>query len=168
MNNISKILFSAIAGLSAVSCIEEVSPSAYVSQGRLTEIAAENPNFTAADFEKLKQLSDQLYHEEEKSDNLQAHYVKASLDEFNSNICASTLSTEDELILKESENLFVEKFQKAIDTLLTPIQKKRLYLNCFRKMSIREIAKIEGTHYTVVAESIRRAKKKLKNYLINF
>lgn len=81
------------------------------------KIAAENPNFTAADFEKLKQLSDQLYHEEEKSDNLQAHYVKASLDEFNSNICASTLSTEDELILKESENLFVEKFQKAIDTL---------------------------------------------------
>ena len=132
------------------------------------KIAAENPNFTAADFEKLKQLSDALYHEEEKSDNLQAHYVKASLDEFNSNICASTLSIEDELILKESECLFVEKFQKAIDTMLTPVQKKRLYLNCFRKMSIREIAKIEGTHYTVVAESIRRAKKKLKNYFINF
>lgn len=46
MNNISKILFSAIAGLSAVSCIEEVSPSAYVSQERLTEIAAENPGKT--------------------------------------------------------------------------------------------------------------------------
>ena len=41
------------------------------------KIAAENPNFTATDFEKLKQLSDELYHEEEKSDNLQAHYVKA-------------------------------------------------------------------------------------------
>ncbi len=46
------------------------------------KIAKDNPKFTVKDFEKLKRLSDELYHEEEKSDNLQAHYVKASLDDY--------------------------------------------------------------------------------------
>ena len=33
------------------------------------KIAKDNPNFTVEDFEKLKRLSDELFHEEEKGDN---------------------------------------------------------------------------------------------------
>lgn len=132
------------------------------------KIAKETPEFTLKDFEKLKQLSDEMYHEEEKGDNLQAHYVKASLDEHISNKGATTMSIEEELLLKESNDFYVGKFQEAVDAMLTPTQKKRLYMHSFRKMTIREIAKVEGTHYTVVAESIRAAKNKIKNFLINF
>lgn len=132
------------------------------------KIAKDNPKFTVEDFEKLKKLSDELYHEEEKSDNLQAHYVKASLDNYVSDKLPSTMSVEEDLLLKEEEDLYIKKFQKAIDTLLTPIQKKRLFLSCFRKMSVREIAKIEGSNFTAVAKSIRTAKNKIKIFLIDF
>lgn len=129
------------------------------------KIAAENPAFTIEDFEKLKQLSDELYHEEEKADNLQAHYIKASLDEYSPDKQPGTASLEEELFLKEDEALYIKKFQEIIDTLLTPVQKRRLFLNCLKKMSVREIAKDEGVHYTVIAESIRAAKKKIKKFL---
>ena len=132
------------------------------------KIAKDNPSFTAEDFEKLKQLSDELYHEEEKSDNLQAHYVKESLDKLNPDKLPSNENLEEDFFLKEDGNTYLKKFQEAIDTLLTPVQKRRLYLSCFRKMTVREIAKIEGAHYTVVAESIRGAKNKIKNFLKNF
>lgn len=132
------------------------------------KITKDNPKFTVEDFEKLKRLSDELYHEEEKSDNLQAHYVKASLDDYVSDKLPSTMSVEEELLLKEEEDLYIKKFQEAIDTLLTPIQKKRLFLSCFRKMSVREIAKIEGSNFTAVAKSIRTAKNKIKIFLIDF
>lgn len=47
------------------------------------KIAAEDPTFTKEDFENLKKFSDELYHEEEKGDNLEAHYVKSIFDENN-------------------------------------------------------------------------------------
>ena len=131
------------------------------------KIAESDPTFTADDFKRLKHLSDELFHEEEKSDNLQAHYIKASLSDVIDKKTAM-IGVDEQLIVKEEENSFVRRLQQAIDTQLTPIQKRRLFLNCFRKMSVREIAKVEGTTYTVVAESIRGAKRKLKKILINF
>lgn len=126
------------------------------------KIAKDNPNFTVEDFEKLKRLSDELYHEEEKSDNLQAHYVKSSLNAYTTEKLPTSVSAEEHLILKENENSFVNKLLQAIDTQLTPIQKKRLYMHCFKKMTTREIAEIEGKAYSSVTESIREAKLKLK------
>ena len=46
MNKITKFLFLGAAALSAVSCLEEVEPTAYVSEGKLTEIATEDPGKT--------------------------------------------------------------------------------------------------------------------------
>lgn len=135
------------------------------------KIAESNPSFTEDDFKKLKELSDNLFHDEEKADNLYDHYVKASLNDCAETKQPTSISAEEQLILKEAENSknsYVQKLQQAIDAKLTPIQKKRLYLNCFRGMSFREIAKIEGSHYTTVAESIGAAKKKIKKFLINF
>lgn len=126
------------------------------------KIAANNPNFTKEDFEKLKELSDELYHEEEKSDNLQAHYVKVSLDETSSDEWLAGENLEDEFFGQQDTEAYIKDFQSSIDMLLTPLQKKRLFMNCFKGMTVREIAKSEGVHYTVIAESIRAAKKKLK------
>ena len=135
------------------------------------KIAQSNPTFTEDDFRKLKELSDDLFHDEEKADNLYGHYVKASLNECDENRQPATISAEEQLIIDETvkeENSYVRKLQQAIDTQLTPVQKKRLYLNCFRGMTVREIAKIEGSHYTTVAESIGAAKKKIKKNFDKF
>ena len=99
---------------------------------------------------------------------MQSHYVKASLDGDIIDKLPTTIGVEEQVILKEDGNSFVRQIQQAIDTLLTPVQKKRLYLNCFRKMTVREIAKLEGTSYTVVAESIRRAKKQIEKIFNKF
>lgn len=135
------------------------------------KIAQSNPTFTEDDFKKLKELSDDLFHNEEKADNLYGHYVKASLNECIEHKHPVTISAEEQLILKEAKNdknSYVRKLQQAIDTQLTPVQKKRLYLNCFRGMTVREIAKIEGANHAAVAKSIRLAKEKIKKFLINF
>ena len=132
------------------------------------KIAAENPEFTQEDFKKLKELSDELYHEEFKSDDLEAHFVQPFFDE-NDERCKSELpSAEDEYFEQEERSEFEERLQNAIDTLLTPAQKRRLFLHCFRNMTVREIAKVEGSHFVSVHESIVSAKKKLKNFFINF
>ena len=135
------------------------------------KIAESNPTFTEDDFRKLKELSDDLFHDEEKADNLYGHYVMASLNECIEHKQPITISAEEQLILKEAKNgknSYVRKLQQAIDTQLTPVQKKRLYLNCFHGMTVREIAKVEGASYSVIARSIKSAKEKIKKNLINF
>lgn len=132
------------------------------------KIAKDDPNFTKEDFDKLKQLSDELYHEEEKADNLQAHYVKASLDDMGNDKLPAVDGIEEEMISRDTDQAYIDKFNDTVKSQLTEIQEKRLYLHCFGKLTVREIAKIEGSHYTVVAESIRAAKKKLKKFLRNF
>ena len=142
------------------------------SDGSILEVTFEkisesNPDFTAEDFEKIKELSDELYHQEAKNDYKYHYHINGTYDNVENSAWLATGSFEDELE-KEEDKSYVESLQKAIDTLLTPIQKKRLYMNCFRGLSVREIAKIEGSHHASVHESIMSAKKKLKKILINF
>ena len=99
---------------------------------------------------------------------MEAHFVQPFFDE-NDELCKSELpSAEDEYFEQEERSEFEERLQNAIDTLLTPAQKRRLFLHCFRNMTVREIAKVEGSHFVSVHESIVSAKKKLKNFFINF
>ena len=132
------------------------------------KISDENPDFTKEDFEKLKELSDGLYHQEANDDYKYHYHITGTYDVIEDSAWLATESLEDEIDRKTAEKNFTEKLQEAIDTLLTPIQKKRLYMNCFRGLSVREIAKIEGSHHASVHESIVSAKRKLKNFLINF
>ena len=132
------------------------------------KIAVENPEFTKEDFEKLKELSDELYHEEFKSDDLESHFVQSIFDE-NDERCKCTLpSAEDEYLEQVERSEYEKRLQNEIDRVLTSVQKRRLYMKCFRNMSVAEIAKIEGSHRASIHESIVSAKRKLRKYLINF
>lgn len=132
------------------------------------KISDENPDFTKEDFEKLKELSDGLYHQEANDDYKYHYHITGTYDVIEDSAWLATESLEDEIDRKTAEKSYTEKLQEAIDTFLTPIQKKRLYMNCFRDMSTRDIAKIEGTNQKSVSESIRAAKRKIKKFLINF
>lgn len=127
------------------------------------KIAADNPSFTIEDFEKLKQFSDDLYHKEEKGDNLQAHYVKSLFDENIFSESYSTPSCEDELIKHNDEICSAARVEKALDT-LTQIQRRRLLMAYIKGLSAREIARLEGTNHKSVLESLNAAKGKIKKF----
>lgn len=132
------------------------------------KITVENPEFTKEDFEKLKELSDELYHEEFKADDLEAHFVQSIFDE-NDERCKRTLpSAEDEYLEQVERSEYEERLQNEIDRVLTSVQKRRLYMKYFRNMSAVEIAKIEGSSFSAVSKSIRLAKEKIKKISIIF
>ena len=59
----------------------------------------ENPEFTKEDFEKLKELSDELYHEEFKADDLESHFVQSIFDENDERCKYTLLSGEGNILL---------------------------------------------------------------------
>lgn len=131
------------------------------------KIAKENPQFTMEDFEKLKMLSDELYHEEAKNDWNYHYHITNDLDENHSSDWISTLSLEDEIIGRNDEKVFTPKLLVAINTLLTPIQQRRLKMYLFERRTYREIAKSEKTNVRAIWESIELAKKKIKKFFKN-
>ena len=48
---------------------------------------------------------------------------------------------------------------------LTDIQRERIYMKYWDKMTIREIAKKEGKDHKTILESLRSAEKKLRNII---
>lgn len=50
---------------------------------------------------------------------------------------------------------------------LTKVQRKRIYLKYWKKLSLRTIAELEGKHQSTVDESIKAAEKKLKKFFEN-
>ena len=130
------------------------------------KISATDPTFTKDDFEKLKSFSDEMYHEEAKADYNYHHFVKGSYDSFEDSHWLQTDCLEDELFKRADEQEFTNKIHTAISTLLTETQKRRLLLHAFRGLTIREIAKREGSTQKSVWESINAAQAKIKKFLL--
>ena len=53
----------------------------------------------------------------------------------------------------------------GLDSCLTPIQRRRLWLSCVCGMTVRQISQTENANFQNVAKSIAAAKKKLKKIL---
>lgn len=130
------------------------------------KISATDPTFTKDDFEKLKSFSDEMYHEEAKADYNYHHCVKGSYDSFEDSHWLQTDCLEDELFKRADEQEFTKKIHTAISNLLTETQKRRLLLHAFRGLTIREIAKREGSTQKSVWESINAAQAKIKKFLL--
>ncbi len=68
-----------------------------------------------------------------------------------------------EIIKKIEEEEMKQAVKKLLEVgNLTLIQKRRFYLHFYKGLSYREIAKLEGVHFTSVQESIEVCVKKLK------
>ncbi len=125
------------------------------------KIAEENPNFTAEDFKKLKELSDELYHEEDKSDWIYHHYVKESLERDPNSKLFSASALEDKLISAEADKQFRMKLHQVMDTVLTLTEKRRFLKYVVESMTLSEIAKIENCSIRAVWGSIKEARRKI-------
>ena len=130
-------------------------------------IAAVNPTFTQDDFDKIKAFSDDFYRREAKAECNQSYYVKSSLDENINSDWLSTISLEAELFEKWDKHLYMAKAYEAINSILTPIQRKRLLLH-IKGLTTRQIADAEGNTQTAVWKSITAATAKIKKYLSKF
>lgn len=142
------------------------------SDGSILEVTFEkisesNPDFTAEDFEKIKELSNELYHQEAKNDYKYHYHNTGSYDLVKDSEWLATESFEDELVIRMDTEFYAEQIQKSLDSILTPMQKRRFLLYAFSGLTFRKIAEIDGVNFSKVANSIYDAKQKIKKFLKN-
>ena len=129
------------------------------------KIAENDPSFTKEDFEKLKQLSDELYHEEAKNDWKYHYHITDDLNDNSSSSWLYSLALEEEIIGRGDEKRFIQAVKEIIDTLLTPTQRRRFIMFAFEGLTYREIARIERVNIRAVWESIELSKKKIQKFI---
>ena len=132
------------------------------------KISADDPNFTRDDFEKFKNLSDELYHEEAILNWTEENYTKCSIDQNLNLDWLATDTLEDELFSRISTIEKRAKIRTAVSNELTKLQRRRFILHALKNMTEREIAELEGVDRRAVHDSIEAARKKFKKFLKNF
>ena len=124
----------------------------------------ENPNKTEEDFLKLKEISDDIFLDEIRYETAQGRKLVPTEDLENDSSFAVT-PVDEQYIQKENNEQDKQKLDKLFRIAkLTEKQKNRLYLHCADGKKFREIAAMEGVHWTSVEECVNSALKKLKKY----
>lgn len=117
------------------------------------------------EFDIWKKWSDKQYHQWEKEDHHYANHT-FSLGDF----ASSTISTPDmEVLMEQSENAIEYTLRRAalvqtIQTILTGMQFRRLWMYHAEGRSQEEIAVLEGSTQQRISKSLLLAKKKIKKY----
>ncbi len=128
----------------------------------LNDYLTENPGKTEQDFQKLKELSDSMYLQQDRNDNAQ---TKRNISIYS---LVNQISSEENLETDYIEKHDKQYSQRALVKLfesgaLTEIQKRRFTQYLFQDLSLRQIAKEEGKTFHAIAQSIYAAMDKLKN-----
>ena len=129
---------------------------------RLTQADFSSPE----EFQRWKAWSDESYHQIE---NASIAFYKHTLSLHGlSEKTISVQSPEDTLIdaleQKERENMR-RMLIDGLDSCLTPVQRRRLWLSCVYGLTVRQISQTENVNFQNVAKSIVAAKKKLQKIL---
>lgn len=127
-----------------------------------------DPTFTEEKFQKLKELSDEMYHEEAKSDWMYNKYIKASTDDDIDLEVMPTKSLEDDYFDRMDNSEKMKTISAVLRDKLTEPQRRRFLMHTIKKMTEREIAELEGVDRRAVHDSINSARKKLQKVLKNF
>lgn len=130
----------------------------------LADYLRDNPKKTEQDFAKLKALSDEIYHQQDKQEQRTSRLDVSihGLEETNL-IAAPAIDTE--LIQKyEMDRATDAAYRLLHSDKLTEIQKRRFIQHFFQGLSTRQIARLEGVHQRAVWDSLMWAEKKLKKF----
>ena len=138
----------------------------------LTSYLAENPGKSKDDFRALKELSDSIYHQQDRAENAQTK-KNDPLDGLDEAMYGQELSPE-EVLIREIDFLEEARWRherlsvvnRALDK-LTEKQRKRYLLYIVDGLSTWQIAELEGTNQKSVYESLQAAEKKIKKVLAN-
>lgn len=130
----------------------------------LEEYLHDNPDKTAEDFQKIKELSDAIYLEQDRTDSAQ---TKKNTSLKGVEKISDELSIEEIFIEGEDR----ETARRALASLLnentlSETQKRRLMAYIVKGVSLRQIASMEGTSHIAVRKSIQSAIKKIRKHFI--
>jgi DNA-directed RNA polymerase specialized sigma subunit, sigma24 homolog len=136
----------------------------------LDDYLAENPGASAEDFQRLKEISDADYLEQDRTDYRQTwkNSPMALLNESKQRLVPSpeeTLISEQDALEARRKRTYRLKLAKKLLGRLTHVQRQRYYLHHIRGLSTRKIAEIEGVNQKSVHESLHAAQKKIDKYL---
>lgn len=135
----------------------------HVVEITLADYLAENPGRTAADFQRLKELSDEIYLEQVRDENAQTK-KDLSLTGLESWVPSADLPLDEEYIEWQDKKIARQAVRVLLDRGgLTEVQKRRFVLHIFKGQSSRQIAHLEKCSHVAVAKSIKLAKDKLRN-----
>lgn len=134
----------------------------------LTDYLRENPEKTAEDFNKLKELSDEIYYQQDRHQNRTSRldvsiYCLEQADYISIVHLAADAQWKNERSRTQEQALIAAK--RLLDSgKLTATQKHRFYLYFFEGLSTRQIALQDKVHQRAVWDSLRWTIKKLKKY----
>jgi len=143
--------------------------------GNITEITlarflADSPENTIEQFQRLKALSDMLFHAEDKSEREQAD-LETPLEYVSAEYAAP--SAEDVVCNADEETCqaYIKRKTKMAALVphvldkLTPVQRKRYLLHFGDGLTTRRIAEIDGVSHVAVIDSLAAAQKKIEKFL---
>lgn len=134
----------------------------------LEDYLAENPSKTTEDFQDLKALSDEIYHQQVIQENRTSR-LDVSITGLENTRQLATAPLESDLIHKSDSKKVMDAAKQLLNSgNLTVVQRRRFIMHFFKGVSYRQIAMIEGVFFTSVAESVTAATRKLKKYFKNF
>ena len=129
---------------------------------RLTRLDFASPE----EFERWKRWSDENYHDTERQDHIYHNHI-LTLDGLTEVILAA-VSPEEEVIgqqnRQEREHLY-GMLREALETRLTDMQRRRLWMYYVEDLTVGEIAAEENVKHQNISKRILTAKKILKKYL---
>ncbi len=134
----------------------------------LTDYLRENPEKTEEDFNGLKELSDEIYYQQDRHQNRISRldvsiYCLKQADYISMLHLAADAQRKNERSRAQEQALIAAK--RLLDSgKLTETQKHRFYLYFFEGLSTRQIALQDKVHQRAVWDSLRWTIKKLKKY----
>lgn len=130
----------------------------------LADYLRDNPDKTEQDFQTLKALSDEMYHEQDLDE---AAYGKRArkLDWLAESEEYAAPSADMTLIHNSEKGQALKAAKRLLESgKLTEVQRRRFILHFFQGFSTRQIAKMEGVRQRAVWDSLMWAGKKLKKF----
>ena len=148
--------------------LNKMAPDAIVymdAAGEMTRLT--QADFSSAEeFRRWKAWSDENYHDTEKANHLFYNHTRSlhSLSE-----TAIAVSSPEDAMMKAQEQQERQELRRVLmeglDSCLTPVQRRRLWMYCVDKLTVRQIAQAENIRHQSVVECLTAAKEKLQNFL---
>ena len=118
------------------------------------------------EFQQWKVWSDESYHQIE---NAEIAFSKRTLSLHGLSEKATAVQSPEDTLMENLEQQKREKMRRllmeGLDSCLSPVQRRRLWLSCVYGLTVRQISQIEKVTFKNIAKSIVAAKKKLGKLL---
>ena len=118
------------------------------------------------EFQRWKAWSDESYHQIE---NAGIAFSKHTLSLHGLSETSIAVQSPEDALIDTLEQQEREKLRRmlieSLDSCLTPVQRRRLWLYCVDDLTVRQIAMAENVRHQSVVECLAAAKEKLHNFL---